>query len=1176
MMKTIVLSLLLPGILFASKLSGKITDLNGVPLVGAQITLSSNKDVYTSLADGSWNLEATTKIVVHPCVPLKVAPNLFVKNGRVRFSFKGYEVNGRTTEVGLLEKLPPLPAFRSNAEGSEIMDTLNVSWNGKRLYTTLLQSGDSTPIAVRVDTAWRSDLGVAWNPKISYGSLRDERDGQVYRTVVIGASRWMAENMNFNATESWWFNGSDYSLPTGNFSYSLIHDSLNQGAKYGRFYTWASYMAFPDSCRSLAICPLPSTPHQGVCPRGWHVPSPAEWVSLQKTIFVDSMAKRVSGPNGENVRAATGWSLLNGIHPGKDFYGFRALASGDHPIPRLTTPTFEGASVGSMGHWWSTGQYRDTTVLVSSDSMVIAATLSNTSPDLRLGPVNMWNVNPGRCIEDSKVLPSERYLEFDAFDYELPGSYFPFSEATNGLLKGMVQPGLDSNRNLISTGSICPATSTVSQCIDPVNLPNNWFKKNDHNVAGTIRQKLTLNAANQMYEMNSPEYFPLDTASWSSAPFNKMNVHNFGFCFHSADSFKYQPKQVFNLTGDDDIWVFVNNKLVLDLGGQHGPMGGSIPLDSLSLTEGQSYPFDLFYCERHRIGSDLKISTSIYFDPRISHLTNPPIPTGVDQFTSDRKATVVWWPSAGATGYTVLRSNFSNGPFSVLATTINPSYVDSSVLDGQTYYYQVQANSPYGPSAPSITVAANVKAVLPVVTHLISHPFDKKVSIAWSPSNLATAYRVERGSDSLTFDSVGVVTDTLFVDTPLVNGVRSYYRIRVLRDLQLGNPSVAVPARPNPVLVDSIPSPPKSLTALLADRKVTLQWSLSSGATNYTALRSDRSMGPFTVLGTTKFTSFTDSTVLDGKAYFYQIKANSNGGSSAPDTISVIIKNVTLPYVKNLVASPGDQMVALSWTASNQATSYRLERGLAAFGTFDSLAEVAATNYVDTPLVNGTAYYYRIRPLRDFLVAPPDDSSVSAKPNFAPPAPVSVLTATGGDRTVTLNWTHVSGADGVRIYLQDMFQGVPIWFELATVKDSSSFQHTLLFDDSRLVNGTTYTYMVRSFKGSVESVNSIQVSATPVQPPAPPAVTGITVLPLDKSAQIDWSPVVGATSYEVWYRYSEADLFYHVAATGLTSTHFMMPNLVNGTAYRVAVVAVNPTGSSPASAEVLVTPTAVH
>ncbi|MBW8890173.1 MAG: fibro-slime domain-containing protein [Fibrobacteres bacterium] len=109
-------------------------------------------------------------------------------------------------------------------------------------------------------------------------------------------------------------------------------------------------------------------------------------------------------------------------------------------------------------------------------------------------------------------------------------------------------------------------------------------------------------------------FFPID--DWNTLDANQTCTdvkHNYGFCLESHATFVYQKGQVFDFRGDDDVWVYINNKLALDIGGIHPATPGSINLDTLGLKEGQPYPWDFFFCERNMCGSSLRIKTTIYF-----------------------------------------------------------------------------------------------------------------------------------------------------------------------------------------------------------------------------------------------------------------------------------------------------------------------------------------------------------------------------------------------------------------------------------------------------------------------------------------------------------------------------------------------------------------------------------
>ena len=84
-------------------------------------------------------------------------------------------------------------------------------------------------------------------------------------------------------------------------------------------------------------------------------------------------------------------------------------------------------------------------------------------------------------------------------------------------------------------------------------------------------------------------------------------------------TFTYHGGEKFTFRGDDDLWVFINRSLVMDLGGLHKQLSKTIELDTLGLNQGQKASFDLFFAERHTKESDFRVETTIHFD-------NTPVP----------------------------------------------------------------------------------------------------------------------------------------------------------------------------------------------------------------------------------------------------------------------------------------------------------------------------------------------------------------------------------------------------------------------------------------------------------------------------------------------------------------------------------------------------------------------
>jgi fibro-slime domain-containing protein len=121
----------------------------------------------------------------------------------------------------------------------------------------------------------------------------------------------------------------------------------------------------------------------------------------------------------------------------------------------------------------------------------------------------------------------------------------------------------------------------------------------------------TSSASDEFYVYVNRAFFPIDGQLFG----NEGYSHNYHFTLEAEASFIYREGQVFAFDGDDDIFVFINNRLVIDLGGLHESLRRDVDLDSVAsdigIEPGNEYPLKIFFAERHITESNFVIETSI-------------------------------------------------------------------------------------------------------------------------------------------------------------------------------------------------------------------------------------------------------------------------------------------------------------------------------------------------------------------------------------------------------------------------------------------------------------------------------------------------------------------------------------------------------------------------------------
>jgi len=548
---------------------------------------------------------------------------------------------------------------------------------------------------------------------------------------------------------------------------------------------------------------------------------------------------------------------------------------------------------------------------------------------------------------------------------------------------------------------------------------------------------------------------------------------------------------------------------------------------------------------------------------------------------------LTWTDNAiNETGFVVERSIAGSGAWSQIGT-VNAAvtgtggtgtFTDITVAPGISYNYRVAAANASGLS-PYSNVILIVVPTMPAAPSGLTATgqFPLTINLAWTDnSNNETGFTIQRATNAaftagLTTFTVGPNVNT-YPDAPVVGGTTYSYRVRadngVVASAWSNTATVTFPA---------VPAVPAGLDAKQQPgRQASVTWTVSPSTyvTGFTLQRSTDpgfASGAFVNLAGATPTSYTDTGLVPGTTYYYQVRAvNPISGPSAwsaPFTLVV----PDLPAAPSLVVAtqqPGLQ-IAVTWTnaiTGGIATDITLQRSADNGATWPTQWVLAAgtASYLDAPVTPGTTYLYQV-----------NASNISGASAWAISGSVAVPTIpvapSGLARTVTRT---AAGPDSVLLTWTDNADNED-GFTLERATDAGFTTGSVIFSlpphagtglttfTTPVTHGATYYYRIQAYNLSGLSAwsNTSNVTTVPLTPTSFRS-TGRT----SSSIALAWNDTSSNESgFLIQRRPGTSGAWTSLSNAPANSTTRNVTGLARNRTYQFRIRAFNGVGNSPFS-----------
>jgi fibronectin type 3 domain-containing protein len=340
-----------------------------------------------------------------------------------------------------------------------------------------------------------------------------------------------------------------------------------------------------------------------------------------------------------------------------------------------------------------------------------------------------------------------------------------------------------------------------------------------------------------------------------------------------------------------------------------------------------------------------------------------------------------------------------------------------------------------------------------------------------------------------------------------------------------------------------IPVPQTVVAQTIAINRIDLSWQVNPIAASYSVYRSITENGDYTAIATVQGTFYSDISVSANATYFYYITLSANnmgeGGKSltvradtkppeAPESISASVESAT--------------KITVTWQPVAAAESYKVYRSITQDSGYVAITgTITTTSYSDVTVSFNDEFFYRVTSI-NYLGE--GEMSIYEKGSVkGPDAPQGLTAVPKSESSIKLEWNAVDGVTGYEVYGSTSSGGT--YTKKADITDTS-------WTDTSLSSNTSYYYKAIAVNGIGPSGLSMAASGrTMGTMEAPTVIAGMGQL------AVSWTPVAGASQYEVYCGTSSAPTTLYATVSSTTTT---ITGLTNNTLYYVRLKAKNATG----------------